>query len=267
MQKFQLHRIATAIILIFFCTDSFAQKRTFTEIDLSDKSKKNPPPQQSDLKILKNSTLLDQNGVESEIASILLGNKLESLMFDDEENAKIDRAIESFKNNEIYVPEGQEAATDKVLTEEEKKKEEEAKKKKVEENEENEKSYIYLASIIYFTPKDWAVWINRQKFTPEVNTKDKELYIKSVHKDRVKVVWKLGLSKWKILSNAKTDSPLPKVNEDNQVEIEFELQQNQTFVLKSNSVVEGKIMTLKKQEALESIKSTLGGLKTKLSPR
>jgi len=41
----------------------------------------------------------------NELVKTLLGtNKLSSLMFDDEELANVDRAIESFKNNQTYVP-------------------------------------------------------------------------------------------------------------------------------------------------------------------
>lgn len=279
MKKSQPNRVIFAIMFFLFCADSFAQKddSTLTEKSLPDKSvavseqdKKSNPKQE-----LLNSSLTNQISNDNLIANILLSRKATSLMFDDEESDHIERAINSLKGNEIYVPEGQEDETgDKNLTPEEKKKAEEE-KKRAEENEESEKSYIYLASIIYFTPKDWAVWINQQKITHESNKADKELYVKSIQKDRVKVLWKISLSKWKILSNFKPENEIPKVNANNQVEIEFELKQNQTFMLNSNTVVEGKaaVALMRKREAerrekaAAALKGESSGLKTKLSPR
>jgi hypothetical protein len=164
-----------------------------------------------------------------------------SLMFDDEENSNIERAVESLKNNQVYSP-GENEGDAKTRAE--------ADRKKAEEKTENEKSYIYLASIIYFTAKDWVVWVNEQKITSTGKKKEKELYVNSIHKDKVSIRWTLSVSKWKILSGAKLDAPTPVVNEDNKVVVNFDLKQNQTFILSANSVVEGKavIAILKKKE-------------------
>ncbi len=279
MQKSQPSKIIFTIIFFLFCVDSFAQKSdsTFAEASLPDKSvtapeqnKKSNPKQE-----LLNSSLTNQISSDNLIANILLSRKATSLMFDDEENDHIGRAINSLRSNEIYVPEGAEGGTgDENLTPEERKKNADD-KKRAEENEANEKSYIYLASIIYFTPKDWAVWINQQKITHESNRWDKELYVKSIQKDRVKIVWKISLSKWKILSNSKPESEAPKVNANNQIEVEFELKQNQTFMLNTRSVVEGKaaVALMRKREedrrakAAAALKGESSGLKTRLSPR
>jgi hypothetical protein len=175
------------------------------------------------------------------LANMLLGNKMTSLMFTDEENGNIERAVESLKNNQVYSPEeGEGDANAKA----------EADKKKTEEKTENEKSYIYLASIIYFTAKDWVVWVNEQKITSASNKKEKELYVTSVHKDKVSIRWAISVSKWKILSGAKLDAPAPAVNEDNKIVVNFDLKQNQTFILSANTVVEGKavVAILKKKE-------------------
>ena len=175
------------------------------------------------------------------LANMLLGNKMTSLMFNDEENSNIERAVESLKSNEVYSP-GEDEGEAKAKAE--------ADKQKTEEKTENEKSYIYLASIIYFTAKDWVVWVNEQKITPATNKKEKELYVTSVHKDKVSIRWTISVSKWKILSGAKLDAPAPAVNEDNKIVVNFDLKQNQTFILSANSVVEGKavVAILKKKE-------------------
>jgi len=183
------------------------------------------------------------------LANMLLGNKMTSLMFNDEENGNIERAVESLKNNQVYSP-GEDEGETKAKAE--------ADKKKTEEKTENEKSYIYLASIIYFTAKDWVVWVNEQKITPATNKKEKELYVTSVHKDKVSIRWTISVSKWKILSGAKLDAPAPAVNEDNKIVVNFDLKQNQTFILSANSVVEGKavVAILKKKEENKKAKAS-----------
>jgi hypothetical protein len=169
--------------------------------------------------------------------------KISSLMFDEEENDSINRAADSLKNNQIYVP------NDKT------EKEQDDTTKKAEEKSENEKSYIYLGSIIYFTPKDWVVWVNEKKITPENNKKENELYLRSIQKDQISLVWTLAVSKWKILSGLDSEELAPKINDNNQVEVQFDLKPNQTFILNSNNVVEGRavIALLKKKKEEKKI--------------
>ncbi len=287
MRLNQIHKI----FLLFFTlllNDAIAQdKSTFVESNLSDKN----AAKASDSKALKdtvaavneankseapatapaaaptdptapaasqpssgaNSLLIDQ--AKDGLANILLGNgKPTSLMFDDQESGNLDRAIDSFKNNQAYSPEDAESdgAANASANEDDKKKLEEAERlRKAEElkNQENEKSYIYLASVIYFNPKDWIVWINEKKITSKTNDPKKELFVESIRKDSAKILWKLSLSKWKIISGRKEEFA-PKINAENQIEIRFELKPNQTFVLSSNKVVEGKALValLKKKE-------------------
>ena len=241
--------------MILFSSSSFgqdAQKKTdtFSEQNLPEKSAKAVEVSPT----LPTAPTVTSK-VRSALADILMNKKASSLMFDDEENSDIDRAIDSLKNNQVYSPEGTAASEEggKNLNEEDQKKKSEAdklKKEAEEKEKENEKSYIYLASIIYFTPNDWAVWINQQKITSENNQKDRELYLKSVQKDRVKILWKLSISKWKILSGRKSEEFAPKINKDNQVEVEFELRTNQTFILSTANIVEGRavIALLKQRE-------------------
>jgi len=215
---------------------------SFSEANLPEKVAPSKPNDSkvspTEIAVLGSKTTIISN---NSLANMLLGNKMTSLMFNDEENANIERAVESLKNNQVYSP-GED--------EDEIKAKAESDKKKTEEKTENEKSYIYLASIIYFTAKDWVVWVNEQKITPATNKKEKELYVTSVYKDKVSIRWTISLSKWKILSGAKLDDPTPVVNEDNKIVVNFDLKQNQTFILSANSVVEGKavVAILKKKE-------------------
>ena len=204
----------------------------------------------SDLGELKNSTLLNQ--AQGGLANVLLGKKASSLMFDDEESGNIDRAVESFKNNQIYTPD--ENANPEELSgaseEERKLLEEAARAEEEKRNADNEKSYIYLASLLYFSKNDWIVWINEQKITSKTNNPEKELSVEAIDRGSVKMLWKLSISKWKIISGSRSEADIPKTNENNQIEIRFTLKPNQTFVLSSNNVVEGKALValLKKKE-------------------
>ena len=240
--------------LLALNTDNFSEK------NLPDNSPK--APNKNEKSEVKASDLIPAtNQIKNSLESILLNKKATSLMFDDEQNDNIDRAIESLKNNQLFIPEDglKNGDSDKNLTEEEKKKKaEEAKNKEDEKkSEENEKSYIYLASIIYFTPSDWVLWINDQKITSETNGKNKEIYVKAIKRDSAKLLWRMSVSKWKILSGRQSEEFAPKINKDNQVEVEFELHPNQTFILSTANVVEGRavIALLKKREEEKKAKA------------
>ena len=258
MRRNQLIRaISSALISALFCSYSAAQEvSNFSEKNLPDQSpQKNevlPKVSVEDAPIktleVNKSTLLS-DAKESINTLLLNNNKIISLMFDDEENNNAERALDSFKNNQEFVPEESE---EERLANTKKRGEE---NQKTQENEiaENEKSFIYLASIIYFTAKDWAVWVNDQKITYESNNPGKELYLSSVKYNSVKFMWKISLSKWKILSGQKVDAQPPNLNANNQVEIEFELHPNQTFSLKAGKVAEGRaVPTLLKSKSSES---------------
>jgi hypothetical protein len=232
----KLKQIYKIIFLVFFVTlsEALAQEKpesTQSEINSSDK----------EITTISSTNSLSKQS-KNELVETLLGhNKITTLMFDDQELENLERAIESLKNNQTYVPNDDGTNSSFGDLSEKQKSEESEKTKKEEELKilENEKSYIYMASLIYFNEKNWIVWINNKKITSKTNDPQKELFIKSIKKDRVKILWKLSLSKWKIISGKKEELA-PQVNADNQIEINFELKPNQTFMLGSNKVVEGK---------------------------
>lgn len=243
----QLYKIFSLLIFTLIFTganNALAQEASsFSEANLPEKA----VPTKTDSGKTAPAAVVEALGSKTTIisnnslANMLLGNKMTSLMFSDEENGNIERAVDSLKNNQVYSPGGDDSE-DKLKAD--------ADKKKAEEKTENEKSYIYLASIIYFTAKDWVVWVNEQKITPATNKKERELFVTSVRKDQVSIRWTISVSKWKILSGAKPDAPTPPINEDNKIVVNFDLKQNQTFILSANSVVEGKavVAILKKKE-------------------
>jgi hypothetical protein len=261
----KLKQIYKVFFLVFTLalSESFAQEKSkLTESNLSDNSQtiapERSPEKKEDNKEKPSSSVNSLvNEAKNGLAETLLGkNKTSSLMFDDQESENLERAVESLKNNQIYTPEGNQDDLSQGNAINDAQKAEEAEKlKKAEElkNLENEKSYIYMASIIYFDAKDWIVWINDKKITSKTNDSKKELFVKSIKKDRVKILWKLSLSKWKIISGKKEEFA-PAINAENQIEVRFELKPNQTFILSSNKVVEGKALVAlqkKKEEALD----------------
>lgn len=209
---------------------------------------KNPPKnitpnQKLDLisKPLDNSALVDN--IQGGMANLLMGNKSISLMFDDHEMDNINRAVDSFKNNQSFSPDDDFSNTGYTPDDKKKRDEEAAAKAKQEQDEFNANSYIYLASIMYSTPHEWVVWINDKKITSDTNKKGKELFVSSVERDKVSILWNVSPSKLRVLLGSKADSLNLKTNSDGQIEVKFSLQPNQTFVLGSNVVVEGKAVT------------------------
>jgi hypothetical protein len=232
------------IISMFCCvfiSASFAQevkKNTGTE----NAAKPDSAPVSSEI---NNSTIITDS---TDLGRILLGGtkKPKSLMFNDEELGGISLAIDSFKSGKEYVPDGENS--DAKASDE---------KEETKPENDNEKSYIYLGSIIFSSDKNWTVWINKQKIARETNKLGEELYIKSVTKDSAKVLWTLSISKWKILSGKKSEEFAPKINDNNQVEVEFSLSPNQTYILSSNMIMEGRFMpTATKKKDTNQIQKT-----------
>jgi hypothetical protein len=206
---------------------------------LEESNSQNSPIQKSiNIDKLKESeaTPLSSNSIKKALDDIFSSSKLKSLMYDEEQFNNLEKAIEAMRNNQSFVPEGEEAQ--KASDENAKKQDEEL--KKLESSEDNVKSYVFLSSIMYFSEKQWSLWINDKKFMASGNTIENELYFKNISQDRATIVWKLSISKWKILSGKKSEEYAPKINENNQVEVEFTLKPNQTFILGLNKVVDGR---------------------------
>lgn len=245
-------------ISIFICSTSFAQSINESSVENkatnnAEQTNNNPqilPPISPDDAPIKDLTINKSKIVSGDLANsigtILLNKKTTSLMFDDDQVSNIDRAVDAFKNNQQFTPE----MSDEEMAAQALKDKTNKENLKAKEEAENEKSFIYLASIIYFNSKDWTVWINNQKIKAVTNTPTKELYLESVKNDSIKVRWRISLSKWKILSGKRSDADAPNLNENNQVEFVFDLKPNQTFSLNSAKVIEGRpaAAILKKKE-------------------
>jgi len=195
---------------------------------------------------VQKSVLLDK--IEEVVRNNISQVKLTSLMFDDAENEAINRALDSFKNGNTYLPE--EAAESK------------------DDNVTNRMSYVYLASIMYLSEEYWAVWINDEKITSESNQPGNELYLQEVQKDKISVLWTISASKWKILIGRKSEEMAEKINSQNQVEAKFELKPNQTYLLIYDNVIEGNVQTNESLIQKEEVKSsfTLAPMATLAAP-
>ncbi len=228
-----------------------------------------PDTDKSINKTLEQEVEISKEDAKKEIGNIFNRKKIDSLMFSDIELRNINRALSSAQSGDKFIPEKDDKLSKLADKEKEKKEQEELAKKQAEEENRkreeekdvSEKSYIYLASIMYYDPQDWVVWINDKKITTKNNIKKNELYIKKLNESQADIVWKLSVSKWKIISGKKSEESAPKINRDNQVEIYFTLKPNQTFMLVNNEVVEGRavigLINRKKEEEKKAVSKNI----------
>lgn len=268
MKKISILHSFLILILLAATHESLAQTANTVSIEATPEINPNPklPPLTPEKKLsavgkpLENSALVDE--IQGGMANLLMGNKSISLMFDDRENDNIQRAIDSYNNKQSYLPDGSEESVSDSNSKEARLKREAdaAARAKKEQDDFNEKSYIYLASIMYSTPHDWVVWVNDKKITSSSNNRNKEIFVKSVEKDRVSILWNVSPSKLKVLLGSKADSLKLRTNDAGQIEVKFALQPNQTFMLGSNTVVEGRLMTNMLKKKVETDPSAVDSL-------
>ena len=188
--------------------------------DVLDKSDDNDKKQ-------KNNDLGKVSGIED----VLLQQKpITSVMFSDVDEKNIDRAVRAYKNKEKFVV-NQDSDSKKAKDKSGKKKD----------PIENETSFLHLSSIIYFASDAWSLWVDSVKISSDSNKVGSDLYVKFISSEKVTIVWTMSISKWKILSGKVSESDAPKINKNDQVEVEFTLKQNQTYMLTTNKVIEGKM--------------------------
>jgi hypothetical protein len=214
-----LFSIFLIVPFLAFTTEVFSQNEsTFIEHDIQEKN------------IMKTEILEKTKEVNEKNKTDLLtkdNKKIVSLMFSEKENSEIDRAIDSQKSNQIYVPEKLSNKSDDP----------DASKY---ENYGNQASNLHLSSIIYLDKDHWAIWINKKKIISEENNPSNEIYVDSITKDNISIIWAIGVSKWKALSGVSSSDDLVNVDSDGKVRIRFNLKPNQSFILSRNIVIEGK---------------------------
>lgn len=222
------HFASLTFLSFFLTTNSYGQEKfiekNLPQTELNETAKPTPIKSQG-------SNFNDaKNLIKDSIDKIILHKKPTSLMYDDEESLAIKAAVEAFKNEPLD-PELRAKKLDGTEN-----------SGLVKNEAANEKFNIYLSSILYLNAKNWAIWVNNQKITSRNNKRDDEIFVKSVTSEKVKLIWQMSVTKWKILSGAPEDSDeTPPINKDNKVEIAVELKPNQTYVLGLKRVFEGKI--------------------------
>ena len=160
--------------------------------------------------------------------------KIESLMTDSEEMKKINQAFAIFiSGGEFKIERNDENLSEEDITKI--KNEEFSKELMLIE----EKSKIYLGSILYFSNDVWSIWLNGDKLTSDSNDQESEFYVEKISGKKVDFVWRISISKWKILMSENAASLNPKVNDSSEVVIKFSLKPNQTYLLRQDRVVEG----------------------------
>ncbi len=191
--------------------------------------KKDEENKESDKKS-QNQALYSLNPIDSSLAKTLLGeDKIKSLMFEDEDLAYQERALEAAASGTTFKMSDDDAdpkKDDKIKLSEKK-------------EEENSKSFLYLSSIMYYSKHDWTVWLNNKKITSNNNDKNAEFYVMNIDNQKAKIKWTLSATKWRILTGKKGESDAPNLNEKNQVSTFVTLYPNQTFILGSKRIVEG----------------------------
>ncbi|MFT6106536.1 MAG: hypothetical protein ACJA0S_000777 [Rickettsiales bacterium] len=150
--------------------------------------------------------------------------KNNSLIYGKEELQKIKNAVEAFKNQVPLVSEPQIGVVAEI-------------KDPVKDD---STSYVYLGSILYKSNREWSVWINDKKISSLNNYANNDIYVTSINKNKVEIIWTMTLSKWKILTNSGSEEGAP-MNDKNQVEYNFILSFNQSYLLNENKVIEGRV--------------------------
>ena len=102
---------------------------------------------------------------------------------------------------------------------------------------------IYVGSILYYSAKDWSIWINGNKYGAEYNNEKNEFYISKISRKEVELIWKPKFSI--IISNAwqrfAKNGKIPKhIDFDSQKNVVTLLMRaNQTFIPDKLIISEG----------------------------
>lgn len=106
---------------------------------------------------------------------------------------------------------------------------------------------FYLASIVYYKPDDWAVWVNGKRISHYDNNEMSDIYVKSVNEKTAHIVWRpmkmdKMATKWEqALYKRYTQKNGESIAiDDTKGTIGFTLKPNQSFDSRGLKVIEGK---------------------------
>lgn len=169
--------------------------------------------------------------------------KFESIMLDQEELKKVNQALEMFRQGKEFVI----TKTQEALSEEDREKMEIDQLSKEMELI-NKESKIHLGSILFFSKKTWSIWVNGKKITSDSNYPKNSIYVAKASERKIDFMWKLSISKWRVLTSNLDSKVTPQINNSGEVNVKFSLYSNQTFLLRENKTVEGDARTTKPQQ-------------------
>ena len=157
--------------------------------------------------------------IKDSVDSLFSNKYKSSVFFDEKQLLNIKKAISSFRKNEVFIPDGYFLADQNSS---------DSKK-------DTGSQIIQLSRIVYFSPQSWSVQINDKNFNPKKNKKDNELYVAKVDEKSATILWKMRLSKFKILYET-TNIPSHLENDGIEVKYHCRLMQNQVCSLISDKI-------------------------------
>lgn len=107
--------------------------------------------------------------------------------------------------------------------------------------------YLYLGSILYYSPSQWSVWINGKKLPSHINNPDAIFYVKSISREGGEFVWKPPFfaevqKKWNELSANPENLPKNLSVDVVDKSITFTLKPNQTLMTSRLRIEEGLVV-------------------------
>ena len=98
-------------------------------------------------------------------------------------------------------------------------------------------SHLRLSAMLFLSNTNWTVWLNSKKINYRTNNKNNEIYIKNISNNKIDIIWKMNLTKWKFLAKKFDRKDIPNTNKNNEVILEFSLKPQQIYLIPKNKVV------------------------------
>lgn len=113
----------------------------------------------------------------------------------------------------------------------------EIKEKTQNKREKDRYSHLRLSAMLFFSNTNWTVWLNNKKINSRTNNKNNEIYIKNISNNKIDIIWKMNLTKWKFLAKKFDKKDIPNTNKNNEVILKFSLKPQQIYLIPKNKVV------------------------------
>lgn len=135
--------------------------------------------------------------------------------------------------------------------------------------------HLYLGSIMYYGPSNWAIWINGKKIISRLNNESSVIHVKNISRSEVAFTWKPGALQdipqlWsKLQAHPETLPSNVTVDPDHGI-ITLVMHPNQTFIPQKLTISEGLILQVESakppQESPSATEPAKGGPIPKTAP-